>query len=57
MVLGNWLQKRFFAVILESYLAKREVYIVWKTGYELIKKGRGNGGEQRQRFAENKGAH
>ncbi len=34
-----------FAVILESYLAKREVCIVRNTRYELIKKGRGNGGE------------
>ena len=34
-----------FAVILKSYLAKREAYIVRNPRYELIKKGRGNGGE------------
>lgn len=34
-----------FAVILGAYLVKREVYIVRNARYELIKKGRSNGGE------------
>jgi hypothetical protein len=37
-----------FTVILKTYLAKLEAYIVRNPRYELIKKGRGNGGEQRQ---------
>ena len=34
-----------FAVILKTYFVNREVYLVRKTRYEFIKKGRGNGGE------------
>lgn len=34
-----------FAVILDAYLVKREVCIVRNPRYELIKKGRDNGGE------------
>ncbi len=37
--------KRPFAGILKTYLVKREAYIVRNTRYELIKKGRSNGGE------------